>query len=762
MLRFFLIFCLLSWCFSVAHAESELEPVRLQLDWKFQFEFAGFIAAKEKGFYQEAGLDVELLEYQAGTDTVSEVRSRRINYGIHNSSIVIESGKLVPIILLATYFQRSPLVLVTAKDIKTPTDLIGKTIMGTRDEFKYSSLALLLELFYVVKGNTTFQEHTFDIEDFITGRVDAMSAFRSNQLFELDQLGIEYNIIDPADYGFLMSAVNLFTSQEEALQYPQRTHRFIEASNRGWTYALEHPEEIINIIYSKYSQRKTLAALEYEVEVTRRLMLLDFYNIGDTNRELTIRALKQLQRNDLIDPAEQIGSFSFVELMRQVKHDALFNHEQRQYLEKKGVIKMCVDPDWMPFESISDGMHIGIAADIINSFSPHLPVPIELIKTTNWQQSIVEAKARRCDIFSLAAETPERIKYMDFTRPYLDLPVAMATTMDKYFIDDVAQIKDKRFGIVKGYAISEILRKRIPGINIIDVENISEGLRRVESGDLFGYIDNLMVIAAYLQQHFTGTLKISARLKDSIRLAIGTRNDEPLLRDIFDALIHSIDEDIKQASFNKWVTVPQDIGIDYLKMWKIAVGVVLVLLAFSYHYYRLRKYNRMLEQLSITDKLTGLYNRMKMDQALLLQQETALRYKLPSGIVLMDIDHFKAINDRHGHHAGDLVLSEFGRLLSRHVRKIDLVGRWGGEEFLVICPNTDREGTLQLAQKLLTQIRIHEFPVVGRVTASAGIGYLTEHNNIHKALEMADVAMYQAKGLGRDQVCVGVPAETNG
>lgn len=135
--------------------------------------------------------------------------------------------------------------------------MIGHSIMGTRDEFKYSSLALMLNHFCIDETNSQIIEHNFGITDFIEGKVDVMSAFLSNQIFNLDQAGVDYNIIDPFDYGFFMSAVNLFTSREEALNYPARTRRFIEATNKGWKYALEHSDELINIIQQKYAPYKS-------------------------------------------------------------------------------------------------------------------------------------------------------------------------------------------------------------------------------------------------------------------------------------------------------------------------------------------------------------------------------------------------------------------------------------------------------------------------------------------------------------------------
>ncbi|MGY8871835.1 MAG: diguanylate cyclase [Pseudomonadales bacterium] len=731
-----------------------LEKVSLQLDWKFQFEFAGFIMAKEKGFYQEAGLDVELLEYQAGFDTVDKVLSQENNYGIHNSSVIIHEGKLQPIVLLATYYQQSPLIFVTSKEVKTPKDLIGKTIMGTKDELKYSSLALMLDHFFITKTNAELIGHSFNIDDFISHKVDAMSAFRTNQLFALDRQGIEYNIIDPADYGFFMSAVNLFTSQTEALQHPERTRKFIDASNRGWAYALENPRETIATIFQKYSQGKTVEALTYEVAVTKKMMLLDFFEIGAINTDLSLRAVKQLHHSGLLPATQELGTFLFDDLLLKYNHNVIFNEKQQLYLQNKKFINLCVDPDWMPFESIQNGKHIGIAADIISSLAKQLPIPIHLIPTQSWEESIQKAKNRQCDIFSMASHTPERSLYMDFTTSYTTFPVVMATTTDKFFISDIADIKDEKFGVVKGYSVEESLRKEVPGINIVEVESINDGLQQVENGQLYGYIDNLMTIATAIQKDFTGSLKISSRLDDDINLSIGTRNDEPLLQEIFQKLIHNIDPEFKQATFNKWVPVKQEVSFDYSLMWKIIIGLFLLSLGFIYHYHQLRKLNQRLKKLSVTDKLTGLYNRVKMDDVLVEQKAEVDRYSVNTSVILLDIDFFKRVNDTYGHAVGDVVLVEFSSVLQENVRSTDYVGRWGGEEFIIVCPHIDVEEGKNLAEKLLEKIREHSYKHIGKMTASAGVSNFLPSVTIKETLYNVDQALYQSKQANRDRVSV--------
>lgn len=377
---------------SSAYATEPLEKVSLQLNWKYQFEFAGFIMAKEKGYYRDAGLDVNLLEYKNDVDVIDSVLSKKINYGIYDSSVVVHNGKLKPILLMATYFQQSPLVFVTSKEIQKPEDLIGKKIMGSKNELKYSSLALMLNHFHITPKNTQFLDHSYNIEDFIQHKVDAISAFQTNELFELNQRHIKYNIINPADYGFSMNAVNLFTSFSEALNHPDRTKKFILASNKGWQYAVAHIDETIAIIYNQYSTSKSIEALKFEAKESIEMMLMDFFDIGEINKELSIRTVKNLKYSGQLAATEVLGNFTFKDTVHKFNHGLHFSDQLKSYLTHKKVINMCIDPDWMPFESIKNYKHIGITADIIASFNKQLPIPIKLIQTKNWAESIDFAK----------------------------------------------------------------------------------------------------------------------------------------------------------------------------------------------------------------------------------------------------------------------------------------------------------------------------------------------------------------------------------
>ena len=162
--------------------------------------------------------------------------------------------------------------------------------------------------------------------------------------------------------------------------------------------------------------------------------------------------------------------------------------------------------------------------------------------------------------------------------------------------------------------------------------------------------------------------------------------------------------------------------------------------------------NRRLEQLTVTDSLTGLSNRFKLDQVLEGELNRSRRYSSDFALVLMDIDHFKSVNDTNGHQVGDKVLVELAQMLADGIRNVDIVGRWGGEEFLVICPDTKIDGALGLAEKLRHAIAEHSFPVVGNLTASFGVTCFNPGDSIQLMMARADDALYLSKKMGRNRV----------
>ena len=731
-----------------------LEKVSLQLPWKYQFEFAGFIAAKEKGFYKEANLNVELKEYNQNIDTINDVLNGVSTYGVHHSSISIENNKIKPIILLGTYLQKSPLIFIAQKGINNPTLMINKTIMGTKTELKYSALGLMLKHYNITTQNANIIEQTFDLNDFINKKVDVMSAFRSNQLFELRERKIPFEIIEPFDYGFNMSASNLFSSQEEVLSNPKRTQAFIDATNKGWKYAIEHKDEMIDILIKKYAVTKSKKALEFEAIEVEKLMMLDFFKIGEINDELTKLAFRQLKKAGFINEDETLHNFVFNEFIKGINTDFALTNDEKLYLKNKKYITMCVDPLWLPFEAIEDNKHVGIAADVMKEFEKKLHTPIKFLNVQTWQESIDLAQQRTCDIFSLASKSPSRNEYMNFTTPYLTLPIVIATTNEKLYVDDIANLKGKKIAAVQGYSIIEKIKSKYPYLEIVEVKSISEGLDLVLQGKVYGYIDNLMVVSSYIQKNYTGILKVSSRLSDPLSFSVATRNDEPLLNDIFEKLVISLDEQSMQMIFNRWVSTIEEVSsINKDNIIKIVGLFILIIAGFLHRQYFLKQYNKELLKLSITDKLTGLYNRLKTDEKLEEEYKKVVRYNgYTCSILLLDIDFFKLINDNFGHLTGDKVLQEIANILKDNIRDIDVIGRWGGEEFLIILPLTNKEDTLVVASKLKNTIASHKFSHGKQVTISIGGVELQKDLSVNEVLIKTDEALYQSKHEGRNRI----------
>ena len=162
--------------------------------------------------------------------------------------------------------------------------------------------------------------------------------------------------------------------------------------------------------------------------------------------------------------------------------------------------------------------------------------------------------------------------------------------------------------------------------------------------------------------------------------------------------------------------------------------------------------NAQLERLSVSDTLTGLSNRLRLDQVLGQEAARQARNGAPVSVILLDLDHFKTVNDQFGHPVGDRVLVTIGAVLKTGSRQTDEVGRWGGEEFLVVCRDTDLAGACALARKLRERIAAQDFEGVGHRTASFGVAELADREDVAGLVARADVALYRAKRGGRDRV----------
>ncbi|MBF0226120.1 MAG: transporter substrate-binding domain-containing protein [Desulfobacterales bacterium] len=948
---------------------SVLTKVILQLNWKYQFEYAGYIAAKEKGFYRDAGIDVELKELETGIYPVTEVLEGRANYGIWSSSLILERLNGKPVVMLTNDHKYSPLVLMTNPSIRSPLQLKGKKIMGTAGEVNMAEIYFMLQRYGLHPDmDVEWVPHSFDVKDLVEGRVDAMTAYITNQPFEMDRIGASYTILDPTNYGINLFGNCLFTSEKEVEKNPELTEKFVAASIRGWQYALAHQDEIIDLILNNYSKRKTQASLKFEAHETEQLMMPDIYmicsidenriqgiaqkyinsgltksldlldgfiyspeknqkntklstlpehyqssqaldaNITQVDMEKKLkeisdiiakplydidaaliityiktyfnytdfkafqiytqnelfysfwiddnRVIQVLHKNNFPDnfskPTKSIASqiqhdgqelgiiigyfetiqhssillteeekafltsnpkirvsnemywppfdftvggqpqgfsidlmnmlakriglkieyvngykwneienmlkkkqldvvfhmpyrdefglstssfyenktvfiihkgspeitnisqlhnkimalpksynmekymrdhyprvnllmvdnlidaFSavsegkadaavelyavasyiikrypfqkikisgdFVEYSQDIQHNLHYlirndwpilqqimnkalktiapgelqtleekwivkkkleesgtqlelTQEEQQYLQNRDPISMCVDPNWMPFEQINENrQHEGMAADFIKIIRERIGTKIQLVPTKNWGESLHFAKNRKCDILSLAQEIPERKEYMNFTEPYIQMPIVIATRFDELFIDDIKKILNKKLAGIKDFSYMKRLKERYPDITIIEVMNVQEGINKVRSGEVFGFIDSMASIGYAMQRSGMMDIKVTGKFDIAWNLSIAVRNDDPLLFSIIQKALSSVSEAEHQNIYNKWISIHVEKDFDYTLLWKIMGVFALLLFGFFYWNRRLSILNRAIQK----------------------------------------------------------------------------------------------------------------------------------------------------------------------
>ncbi len=303
------------------HAQPHNEPttpgekVRLQLKWYHQFQFAGFYAAQEKGYYQAAGLDVEILEGKSGLYPLDVVADGKAEYGLAGPEALLHRLRGKPIVALAVIFQHSPRVFVTRKDsgILSPQDVIGKTIrIGHQIENIVEIYAMFIKEGVSLDKTTLVDK--WNINDFMTGKIAGFSGYLTNQPYRLDKAGIEFNIITPLTYGIDFYGDTIITSETELKNHPERAEAFRQASIKGWEYAMAHPDELIELIMTQYKASqypKNRDSLADEAQKMEKLILPKLVQVGHMNPGRWEHIAQTYADLEIIDPHYSLEGFIY-------------------------------------------------------------------------------------------------------------------------------------------------------------------------------------------------------------------------------------------------------------------------------------------------------------------------------------------------------------------------------------------------------------------------------------------------------------------
>lgn len=636
MLKYLIVSIVFIICLNNAWATA-LQPVKLQLKWKHQFQFAGYYAAKAKGFYQEAGFDVTILEHNLKTSPIEQLINDDVDFAVADSSVVLNRIYKLPVVVVTTIFQQSPLTLISKKssNINSPYELKGKKI-SYQVGIDGAAISAMFHHLQLTENDYELVPFTFNDKALLESDIDAMAVYSTNQIYLYEQLGVAINRFDPINYGIDFYGDLLITNEKWVTTNYDKVDAFRIASLKGWQYALEHPEEIVDLILSEYGSEKTKDHLLWEAAQTEKVILSKVVPIGTTHK-IRFKRIADIYRQEL---NIQIGS----------RLDGLL---MQDYVKQPSLW-----PFW--FKLVASFAAVLLLLSLILIFlNRHLKKLVN--KQTNELQNYVQI---------------------------LDENV-IHSQLDKQ--GKLTSISS-RFSHISGYHQSELLGKH---------------------------------------QNHTLHPDVDTKIKDSLNQALELfepwqgellhRNKANKTYWTFSTINPIINDDNELSGF---ACIDNDITD-----------------------------KKRIETLSVLDSLTGIYNRSYLDGKLASEWQRHLRKPQSICIIIIDLDHFKKINDTFGHLVGDEVLKQLSQLMKNRMRINDTLGRWGGEEFMIICPNTKLDGGMRLAKDIKTSINESHFDIVGTVTASFGVAITTsETHEINALIKAADDAMYKAKEGGRDQI----------
>ncbi len=556
-----------------------LDKITLQLQWKHQFESAGFYMAKEKGFYKDVGLDVDFIEFSNGINIINKVENTPNMYGITYSNIISEYLNGKDVVFIANFFKQSPLAIVAQKDIKLPSDLKGKKVMGSGDNINSEVISMMLKKFDITSSDFTSVKPTFRIDEFVEKKVDAMTIYTTNEIFQLDKLGIEYNLLDPSVYGAEFYDINLFTSRSETKLHPNRVSKFKAASIKGWEYALTHKKEAIDIVFKKYNTlNKSKKSLMHEAKQIENIMLNKIYPIGsiDINRV-----------NNMIDDFKSLGIVSKDNKMtianlifKEHKYNIKLTKEELKYLNTNATIKVHNEKDWEPYNFNIDGIAKGFSIDYMNLLASKIGIKVEYINGYTWNTFLNMIKDGSLDVMLNIAFTKDREKFLNFTTSYSKIIDSVIVKKGETQYKSLKDFENKTLAIVKGFFEEELLKKYYPKIKLIYVDSSIDGLKAVIFDKANGTVNSIGVAQYSISKYQITDLTAAFNIKDerfNLDLHIATSKENKILRDILEKGKKLITQEELTKLQNRWFPLNDKTNFDYTLVLQI-LGFILFII----------------------------------------------------------------------------------------------------------------------------------------------------------------------------------------
>lgn len=464
--------------------------------------------------------------------------------------------------------------------------------------------------------------------------------------------------------------------------------------------------------------------------------------------------------------------------LQEIKKDInALNDAERNFLKTNPDIRFRVRSNRPPFEFYSNGEASGIAVDYIKAIGKQIGFKPIFVRNDESQAKAIEHihnKQTDFDTLLYASNTEELKDRLWFGDNYLSFQLMIIARKDQNYFGDISLLANKKVVIEEGTVATDWISRDHPSIQLLEANSARQALELLNNKQADAFLGNLTELYYSIDREAMDDVQVMAPSGyEDVELSFVAPHQWPELANILSKGFRKLSPTEHQSIRHKWFSSQVLEKTNYLLLVQILfAGAVIILwisgwnrklahakdqrekalLQLSEVNQQLSIANKKLEMLSVTDKLTGLWNRLKMDDVFSYELDRAERYGDSFSIAIVDIDEFKQVNDTHGHQIGDKVLNLMAAVLKRNIRKIDSVGRWGGEEFLIICPNTNKHNIIQVAENLRSELQKHEYDIAGRRTASFGLTSFIEGDTKESMLARADKALYDAKNNGRNKV----------
>jgi len=617
--KVFYIFLILSFFANTLFAnipkQIKLEKVSLQLKWKYQFQFAGFIVAKEKGFYADEGLDVELLEFDNSKNIKDVIDKKSIHFGVGDSSLVYESMLDIPIVAMMAIFQESAYVLMglESSSLKNIKDLNGKKI-ALYNNINSVSIDAMLKSNNI---NYISKPHVYNLDKLISGEVDLVSSYISNEPFIAKEMGLKTILFDPKDYTFDGYGDILFTSKEMLKNNPKTVKKMYKASKKGWEYAFTHIDEVVNLIYKKYNTlAKSKEALRYEANVLKSIS-----GYGVNFGELSKEKIKRIANITSFMISGNYNLNNLDDFIYKPKHLNL-SLKEKKYLKNKKELSVCINKSWLPYESFSDGKYQGLGADIVNIITEELSLKPKFLVAKNQPEMYKMLKSKQCDIKTIFPKNGIKIVPYKGTNSFINDSIAIVTRIEQPYIKDLHNLHNKKVLIGKGFKrFIKYIKQNYPELTLEVVDDIELALELVSREKVFGYIGTTFNSSYWIQKRFSSKLKIVNDF-ENIGFGIGVVNSEHILLEILNKVIESTLKDNNKKIIDKWISTTVEKEPDFTFWYKIVTIFILILLIVVYFLIKQKRLEKELRFLNknLEKKVASQVQEIIKSNYLLLQQ----------------------------------------------------------------------------------------------------------------------------------------------